>query len=86
MEKLIVVVKIIDHPTIVLVPLEYIYELNLAKTLNNRINRNQHHLMFWSADHTKEPNFDLPISHQFNPVIDACFNVKLLKVFGEFLS
>lgn len=48
------------------VPLRNIYKLNLAKSLNNRINRNQEHLMFWSSDLTKEPNFNLPISDQFD--------------------
>lgn len=68
------------------VPLKNIYKLNLAKSLNNRINRNQEHLMFWSSDYTKEPNFDLPISDQFDKSRDACFIVKLLKVFGMFMK
>lgn len=65
------------------VPLRNIYKLNLAKSLNNRINRNQEHLMFWSSDLSKEPNFNLPIADQFDKSQDACFMVKLLKVFGK---
>lgn len=83
MERLYVAVKIINLPKIVVVPIRYIYQMNLAKSLNNRINRNQTHHMFWSNEHNKEPNFDLEISRQFIPEIDSCYNVKLLKVFGE---
>lgn len=68
------------------VPLRNIYKFSLAKSLNNRINRNQEHLMFWSSDYTKEPNFSLPISDQFDKSHDACFLVKLLKVFGKFMK
>lgn len=81
MENLIIVAKLCNISRIVIVPLQNIFKLDLVKALNNRINRNQTHLLYWSNDHTKEPNFDLPISYQFNPSTDACFNVKLLKVF-----
>lgn len=84
MDRLSVVVKICNYAKIVVVPLQYIYKLNFAKSLNNRINRNQTHLMFWSEDLTKEPNFDIPISTDFSSQNDACYNVKLLKVFGEY--
>lgn len=63
------------------VPLRNIYKFDLAKSLNYRINRNQEHLMFWSSDTTKEPNFNLPISHQFDKSQDA-----LLKVFSMFMK
>lgn len=68
------------------VPLQYIYKFDLAKALNYRINRNQEHLMFWSSDYKKAPNFDLPISHQFDKSKDACYKVKLFKVFGKFMN
>lgn len=71
---------------VVAVPLRYVYKLNLAKSLNNRINRNQEHLMFWSSDFTKEPNFNLPVSDRFDKSGDACYMVKLLKVFGKFVN
>lgn len=83
MESLFVAVKIHNLSKIVVVPLRNIYKLNLAKTLNNRINRNQIHLMFWSSDHGKKPNFNASISNRFDSAIDSCYNVRLLKVFGE---
>lgn len=85
MENLMVVAKICNIPKIVVVPLKYIYQLDLVKSLNNRINRNQKHLLFWSNNLTKVPNFNLPIEfNRFDPTVDSCFNAKLLKVFGEY--
>lgn len=83
MKHLMIVCKIVDCKKIVVVPIKFIYELDLAKSLNNRLNRNQVHLMFWSNDFTKKPNFDLAPSHQFEFSTDSCFNVKLLRAFGK---
>lgn len=83
MDQLTVVVKICDYPKLLVVPLKNVYKLNLAKSLNNRINRNQTHLMFWSKDVKAVPNFNMQISKRFDQNIESCFNVKLLKVFGE---
>lgn len=85
MEDLTIVAKICKLPKIVVVPLENIYKLDLVKPLNNRINRNQVHLMYWSNDHKKKPNFNLPISQQFDNSVESCYNVKLHKVFSKCL-
>lgn len=85
MSSLTIVAKICKYRKIICVPLHYVYMLDLAKSLNNRINRNQEHLCFWSDDVNKQPNFDLPISHHFDPPIDSCFKVKLLKVLGKYI-
>lgn len=83
MNNLTVVAILCKCRKILAVPIQNIYKLNLAKSLNNRINRNQQHLMFWSSDYSKAPNYDLPISDQFDKTRDACYMVKLLKVFGK---
>lgn len=85
MENITIVAKICKIPKVVAVPLRYI-KLDLVKSLNNRINRNQEHLMYWSNDINKRPNFDLPISQQFHRSVDSCFNVRLLKVFGKYIK
>lgn len=86
MTVLLIAAKIINSAKIVIVPVNYIYELNFAKTFNNAINRNQVHLLFWSHDLKKTANFDLPVSDKFRDNTDACFNVKLLKAFGEYVE
>lgn len=68
----------------VVVPANFICQLDNAKTFNNGINRNQLHLMFWSQNQNKTPNFNLPISVQFNSSIDACFEVKIQRAFGMY--
>lgn len=83
MDNLFIVCKLVNIPKIVVVPINFIFELDLVKSLNYRLNRNQTHLMFWSSDHTKNPNFDLDISHRFEHNVDACFNIKILKAFDN---
>lgn len=83
MSSLSMVVKILKYPKLLTVPLHYIYKFDVAKSLNNRINRNQKHLCFWSDDHQKVPNFDLPIAKRFVRAQDSCFEVNLVKVFGK---
>lgn len=73
-----VVCKIQKIQKLVAVPIKFIYKLDFAKSLNNRL------LMFWSSDFKKEPNFDLPISQRFEHNIDSCFDVKFLRAFGKY--
>lgn len=83
MANIYFVAKVWKHPNIIIVPLRYVYKLDLAKSLNNRINRNQKHVVFWSEDDTKEPNFNLPVSNRFDRSKDSCLKVKILKVFSS---
>lgn len=83
MTNVYIVAKLWKRPNIVTIPLRYVLNLDLAKSLNNRINRNQKHVIFWSEDDSKEPNFNLPLSSEFNRSTDSCFEVKFLKVFAN---
>lgn len=83
MKELLLAVKLVCCKKTVVVPSDFIYMLDFVKTFNNSINRNQVHLMFWSQDKKKKPNFDLNISNQFNYSTDACFNVTISKAFGK---
>lgn len=46
--------------------IDWIYQLDLVKTLHNRINRNQTHTLFWSKDqkkiHCLMSNFDIHLT------------------------
>lgn len=86
MMEIFLAVKIECCKKIVVVPVDFIYKLDFVKTFNNSLNRNQKHLMYWSQDQNKEPNFDLPVSEQFNHSIDGCYYVKLLKAFRKFIK
>lgn len=84
MNNLAITVYLMDAKKIVSIPRRNVYELSFAKTFKNRINRNQIHTVFWSADFKKEPDFRLPISHVFRRDVDACFHAKLIKAYGKF--
>lgn len=83
MKDIFLGVRIEGCKKIVVVPVNFIFELDFVKTFNNSLNRNQKHLMFWSENQKKEPNFSLPVSKQFNSSTDSCFHVKLLKAFSK---
>lgn len=68
----------------IIVPFNFIKKLNFAKTFNNRINRNQNHLVYFSTDLEDSPDFDLPVSKKFLFNRKACYIGKLLKAFGKF--
>lgn len=66
---------------------DWIYKLNLAKSLNNRINRNQTHTIFWSKDIEKDPVWTNSPQVQcriiFNEDEDSFFQAKIIKCFGK---
>lgn len=86
MSSLTIVAKICKYRKLICVPTHYIYMFDFAKSLNNRINRNQEHLCFWSNDWSKQPKFNLPIANRFDSSVDSCFKVKLLKVFSKYIK
>lgn len=83
MENLWIAVYLIDSSKVVVIPIKFIYNLSLSKSFNNRINRNQPHLIFWSANHQDQPNFHLTISKAFDQNDEACYYANLLKAFGK---
>lgn len=68
---------------------DWIYHLDviLAKSLNNRINRNQIHTIFWSKDISKKPTFeissDVHLRSTFHENEDALYRAKIVKCFGK---
>lgn len=83
MSKILLAAKIESCKKIVVVPVNFIYGFDFVKTFNNSLNRNQKHLLFWSQNDKKEPNFNLAVSKVFNSSTDSCFHVKLLKAFSS---
>lgn len=68
----------------VIIPANYVYKLNFAKTFNNRINRNQDHLIFYSNNLLDVPKFTLTTSEDFDEHQTGCYKARLLKAFGKF--
>ena len=61
MEDLVVVVYLMKYNHLITIPTKCIYKLRLAKAVNNCVNRNQTHLIFFSDDIHSQPNFHLPL-------------------------
>lgn len=57
---------------------------NLAQQINEGLNRNVNHLIFYSSDLTKEPDFSLPILNgRFDDANDHCYFGKVIRTFSK---
>lgn len=87
MEKVFVVFYLTEAKKTVVGRVDWIFRLNLAKTLNNRINRNQIQTVFWSNDLEKNPSFnvspELQLRSVFTENVDAIYRAKIIKCFGK---
>lgn len=83
MSAIVVAAYLIDCAKIVVIPAKFIYKLSFAKSINNRVNRNQIHLIFWSENEQDQPNFHLQVSKKFSQNRKMCFHANLLQAFGK---
>lgn len=69
---------------------DWIYGLNEVKTLNNGVNRNQDHVVFYSKNLSVEADFTLPTKNVFDDedtafeTENALYKAKISRYFGEF--
>lgn len=68
----------------VVIPSNWCETLDIAKTMNESLNRNESHVIFVSPDKNKEANFALNIDGQFDLTCDGCFWAKITKVFSKY--
>lgn len=89
-----VVVFLIEPKVHVIVPEQFIFDLNEESLKNVGKNGNFHYKIFWSEnaltvdgapDSGYKPNFDSPESKVFPPIGSACYVGKLKKFCSEYL-
>lgn len=69
----------------VLIPDYWIANFNWEKSINEGLNRNENHLIFFSSDLAKDPDFSMPASKSsFDPTVDKCYFGKLVRAFSKF--
>lgn len=66
----------------ILVPMKWIFQLNVNHIVNNGLNSTEEYLIFYSKDLSKGANFLAPIGDRFTQE-DACYYGKIFKVFGK---
>lgn len=68
----------------VVLPAKWCPKLDIAEAMNEGLNRNKNHLIFYSKDVTMELNFEMPVNeeHTSNLESDGCFWAKIVKIFG----
>lgn len=64
------------------IPLKYILSLDIVQIYNRGISRTKDHIIYFSSDHTEEPNFRLPLKIEFDANVPACYWAKILNIFG----
>lgn len=85
------VVYLIRAREYVVVPDNWVFDLNTAKLKNNGRNSNQDFLVYCAFAggepmFDKQPNFEAPFSSQYDPNIDeACFLCRVKKFFGRYI-
>lgn len=83
-----VVVYLIRAREFIVVPDQWVYDLNTAKLKNNGKNSNQDFLVYCSFNNgepnfAEKPNFNAPLDFRFTGTIDACFLCRIKKFFGK---
>lgn len=67
----------------VLIPDYWCGTFDLAAAINGGLNTNQNHLIFFSPDLNKIPDFALPVHNKFDSNIDGCYFGKVTRAFSE---
>lgn len=93
-EKMAYVIAIVRNqfllPRALIIRKEWIYQLYEAKTLNNGINRNQTHTVFYSTNDEKNPDFSIQKRVVFDDNVedadrtDALYAAKIYRFFGKY--
>lgn len=78
-------VQIKQSREILIIPSKWIRNVDLIKFLNYgpSYHKNIYFVAFYSKNSYMEPNFDRRVLPQFDVKKDACYNVKLIKSFGN---
>lgn len=84
-----VVVYLVDAKRVVVVPENWIQDLNNAKLKNIGKNSNQNFLLFWAGTNNepnvqKKPNFGARLVNEYFPThIGVCYICRVKKFFGK---
>lgn len=68
----------------VLIPYRYCKTFDVAAAINEGLNRNRNHVIFYSTDLTREANFELPVDTELDLNADGCYWAKIVKCFSKF--
>lgn len=69
----------------VLVPDYWCATFDLAKSINEGLNRNENHFIFFSADLKTKPDFSMEAwKGAFEPEVDRCYFGKVVRAFSKY--
>lgn len=67
----------------VLIPDFLCESFDLAHAINQGLNSNENHLIFFSPDLNKVPDFSLPVRETLNLEVDGCYFGKIVRAFSK---
>lgn len=80
-----VTVILIESRYRVVIPVKYIFSIDIVQIYNRGMSRNKNHIIYYSNDDSDEPNFRLPIRNYFDPNVPACCKARILNIFGKYI-
>lgn len=69
-----------DH---LVVPINWVNQLNFSVHANYGVNCAERHVVFYSQNKTKIADFNLPISNHFDDDTDGCYFARINKYFRK---
>lgn len=66
------------------IPIKYVYSFDVTQSMNYGISHTKDHRVFYSKNFEGEPNFKLPLQDEFEEHKCACYQAKILHIFGKF--
>lgn len=75
-----------NHDKNVLIPDFWCNDFDLAGAINGILNKNKNHLIFFSPDINKYPDFTLPVRETLDLETDGCYFGKILRAFSEYTT
>lgn len=78
-----VAVILADSKTKLVIPISWIYSLDIVQIFNRGVSHSKNHKIFYHKNKNTEPNFRLRVRNIFDENVHACYHAKILNGFGK---
>lgn len=76
-------VILVKYKKNIIIPSHWCKTIDIAEAINEGLNRNKNHVIFYSKELTKEANFELAVDGALDLENDGCFWAKIVKCFSK---
>lgn len=68
------------------VPLQWIFAINMSASISEGVNKKIDHLIFYSPNENVDPVFTSQIQEDFDVTKNACYHARIVRCFGKRLK